>query len=165
SEHRPLRALPRQRRGPDRPALSGRFLAVALLLAIAAAVGRALRRVALDDPYVTYRYAENLLSGLGPVYNPGERVLSTTAFGYGLVLAVVHGLIPWFALPPTSNAISALGLGGLALALYLLGARHGRPRAGFGAGLLVVVSPLLLASFGLEPCLFLGVVGWSALAF
>ena len=31
-----------------------------------------------DDPFITYRYAENLGEGLGFVYNPGERVLSTT---------------------------------------------------------------------------------------
>lgn len=164
-DHRPLRALPRDRRHTGQLASTGRLAAIAVLLAAGAAVGRALRRVALDDPYVTYRYTDNLLAGLGPVYNPGERVLSTTAFGYGLVLAAVHALLPWFALPPTSNTLSALGLAALALATYLLCARHGRPTAGFGAGLLVLASPLLLASFGLETCLFLGVVGWSALAF
>lgn len=143
------------------PALAG-ALALALL---AAAVGRALRRVALDDPYVTYRYTENLLGGLGPVYNPDERVLSTTAFGYALVLAAVHGLTPFLDLPATSNAISALGLGALALALFVLCHRHGRTASGLAAGALVLLSPLLLSSFGLETCLFLGAVVWSAVAF
>jgi hypothetical protein len=31
-----------------------------------------------DDPYITYRFANNLVSGEGFVYNPGERILSTT---------------------------------------------------------------------------------------
>lgn len=30
--------------------------------------------VAADDPFITYRYAANLLAGHGPVYNIGERV-------------------------------------------------------------------------------------------
>ena len=33
---------------------------------------------AYDDPFITYRYARNLLNGFGFVYNPGERILSTT---------------------------------------------------------------------------------------
>lgn len=39
---------------------------------------RALRGTASDDAFITYRYAYNLASGVGLVYNPGERVLSTT---------------------------------------------------------------------------------------
>lgn len=35
-------------------------------------------RWAYDDPFISYRYAENLTRGLGFVYNPGERILSTT---------------------------------------------------------------------------------------
>lgn len=144
----------------------GRLAGSLLLAALAAVVGRALRRVALDDPYVTYRYADNILAGLGPVYNPGEPVLSTTAFGYALVLAAFKAISgPSLALPELSNALSAFGLGALAIALYLLAARHGRPAAGLAAGALVVLSPLLLSSFGLETCLFLGAIGWTALAF
>lgn len=126
-------------------------------------IGRALRGVALDDPYVTYRYAENILSSLGPVYNPGERVLSTTAFGYALLLALLGALLPWLAMPAISNALSAAGLGLLALALYHLGARNERPEAGMAAAALTLLSPLLGSTFGLETCLFLGLVGWTAL--
>src|SRR6202166_4995814 len=32
-----------------------------------------------DDAYVTLRYAENLMKGLGLVFNPGERVMGTTS--------------------------------------------------------------------------------------
>jgi hypothetical protein len=163
-DHRPPRGQLHQRGASSTP-WRGRLLGALALIALTLAVGRALRRVALDDPYVTYRYAENLLSGLGPVYNPGERVLSTTAFGYALLLAAVHAVTPWFGLPSTSNAISAAGLGALGVALYTLAARHGRAAAGLGAGVLVLLSPLLLSSLGLETCLFLGTVGWSAVAF
>src|SRR5207249_3597690 len=89
-------------------AIVPRLARPAVLAATALVFGRALRRNALDDPYVTYRYAENLLAGLGPVYNPGEPVLSTTALGYGLLLAVLKLALPWAALPALSNAVSAL---------------------------------------------------------
>src|SRR5215211_293852 len=41
-----------------------------------------------DDSYITYRYAHNLLTGRGFVYNPGEHVLSTTTPLYALILAL-----------------------------------------------------------------------------
>jgi hypothetical protein len=136
-----------------------------MLVLIAGAIGRALRGVALDDPYVTYRYAENILHGLGPVYNPGERILSTTAFGYALVLTAIGAPFSGGLLPTLSNALSALGLALLALALWRLGARHGQPAVGFGSALLALLSPLLASTFGLETCLFLGLVGLGVLAF
>jgi hypothetical protein len=139
--------------------------APALLAVAALGLGRAFRRVALDDPYVTYRYAENLASGLGPVYNPGERVLSTTAFGYALLLAGARLALPWLDLPTISNAISAAGLGLAALALHRLGARNGQAAVGLAAAGLVVLSPLLASTFGLETALFLALVAWGAVAF
>jgi len=42
---------------------------------------------AYDDPFITFRYAQNLRAGLGFVYNPGERILSTTTPLYTLLLA------------------------------------------------------------------------------
>ena len=42
---------------------------------------------AQDDAYITYRYARNLVSGLGFVYNRGEHVLGTTTPLYTLILA------------------------------------------------------------------------------
>jgi hypothetical protein len=41
----------------------------------------------LDDAYVTLRYADNLIRGLGLVYNPGERVMGTTSPLFTLILA------------------------------------------------------------------------------
>lgn len=40
-----------------------------------------------DDAYITYRVARNLATGHGPVFNPGERVLSISNPGYMLLLA------------------------------------------------------------------------------
>jgi hypothetical protein len=74
---------------------------------------------AYDDPFITFRYAQNLRAGLGFVYNPGERVLSTTTPLYTLLLAGLSFL--WSDLPRLSTLISALSLGLGALALYWLG--------------------------------------------
>jgi arabinofuranosyltransferase len=49
-----------------------------LALPLAAAAGATLAALSVawisDDAYITARYADNLLSGHGPVFNPGERV-------------------------------------------------------------------------------------------
>ena len=52
---------------------------------------------AYDDPFITFRYAQNLRAGLGFVYNPGERVLSTTTPLYTLLLTGLSFL--WSDLP------------------------------------------------------------------
>ena len=43
-----------------------------------------------DDSYITFRYALNLASGLGFVYNVGEHVLGTTTPLWAMVLAVLQ---------------------------------------------------------------------------
>ena len=42
-----------------------------------------------DDSFITFRYAENISSGLGFVYNAGERVLGTTTPLYTLLLSAL----------------------------------------------------------------------------
>lgn len=41
----------------------------------------------VDDAYITFRYAQNLVDGRGPVYNTGQRVLGTTTPLYTLILS------------------------------------------------------------------------------
>jgi arabinofuranosyltransferase len=41
----------------------------------------------LDDAYITFRYAENLAGGIGPVFNVGESVEGYTGFLWMLLLA------------------------------------------------------------------------------
>ena len=42
----------------------------------------------VDDAYITFRYARNLIHGVGFVYNPGERVLGSTTPAYAMLLAL-----------------------------------------------------------------------------
>lgn len=48
---------------------------------------------ALDDSYITYRYAQHVATGYGPVFNPGEQYLGTTAPGFALLLALLYLVI------------------------------------------------------------------------
>ena len=107
---------------------------------------------AYDDPFITFRYAENLRSSLGFVYNPGERVLSTTTPLYALLLAGLGYL--WSDLPHLSNLISAFSLalgGGF---LYLIGQRWKEPLAGLVAAVLFPFFPLMISTFGAETCFY-----------
>jgi hypothetical protein len=60
-------------------------LVSALVLAIAA-------NGLLDDAYIQFRYAANLASGVGPVFNPGERVEGASGGIWISVLALVSAL-------------------------------------------------------------------------
>jgi hypothetical protein len=46
----------------------------------------------IDDAYITYRYAQNILSGAGFLYNPGEAVQGTTTPLYTLLLALIGSI-------------------------------------------------------------------------
>jgi hypothetical protein len=82
---------------------------------------------AYDDPFITFRYAENLALGNGFVFNVsasgGERVLSTTTPLFTLLLAAARFVTP--DLQRAANLISALSTAVGALCLFEL-ARSGR---------------------------------------
>ncbi|MBI2845702.1 MAG: hypothetical protein HYX86_04045 [Chloroflexi bacterium] len=102
----------------------------------------------LDDAFITYRYAYNLGHGLGFVYNPGEKILSTTAPFYALLLAFLTPLSE--NIPRLSNILGTIALFGTGLATYLLARRHNQPLPGILAGLLVVTNPITVLSLGME---------------
>lgn len=114
---------------------------------------------AYDDPFITFRYAQNLRAGLGLVYNPGERVLSTTTPLYTLLLAGLSFL--WADLPRLSTLISALSLGLGALALYTLGRHWNSPVAGPIAAIVYPLAPLMVATFGAETCFYVALILWA----
>ncbi len=108
---------------------------------------------AYDDPYITYRYAENIRRGLGFVYNPGERVQSTTTPLFTLLLALLGNL--WTDLPSLANGIGALCLGVGGLALWDMTHSLGKPWAGWAGLLLYPTFPLLITTLGSETLLYL----------
>jgi arabinofuranosyltransferase len=124
-------------------------LLLVLLLALLAAggLGARLDGQALDDFYITYRYAQNLAAGHGFVFNPGERVFGTTEPGLGLLLAGLHRLTG-VAIPRLGTALTAAAAIGLALLLAWHGARRQRFVEGWAAAALTVAAPLLWACQG-----------------
>jgi hypothetical protein len=108
-----------------------------------------------DDPFITYRYADNLRAGRGFVYNVGQQTLSTTAPLYAILLAGL-GLL-WADLPSLSNTLSALSLVLAAACLWGLAREQGQETAGLIAALLLTLTPLMLTTFGAETCLY---VAW-----
>ena len=108
---------------------------------------------AYDDPFITYRYAYNLIQGLGFVYNPGERVLSTTTPFFTLSLAALGRI--WSDLPRLANLIGALSLGLGALFIWDLSRSWETPLVGLAALLLYPSFPLLVTTLGSEMPLFI----------
>ncbi len=129
---------------------------IALLLAASLILGVYLGDMALDDPFVTYRYARNVRQGMGLVYNAGERVLSTTSPLFALVLSGLAWLTD--DLPSVSNGLSAASLFAAGCFTYLLGKQAQRRWVGAIAGLLLVTSPLLWLSLGFETNFYLALV-------
>lgn len=108
---------------------------------------------AYDDPFITYRYAVNLRQGLGFVYNPGERVLSTTTPLFSILLAVLG--ILWSDLPRLAILLGALSLALGGLALWSLASARAMPWTGWAALLLYPTFPLLVGTLGSEMPLYL----------
>jgi hypothetical protein len=119
-----------------------------LLLALVAGLAFGLRILpgprTIDDSFITFRYARNLLEGNGPVFNPGERVLGTTTPLYMGILAVValplggaHAPFPVIAM-----VLNALADALACLLLIAVGRSLRVPAAGWAAALLWAVSPM-----------------------
>jgi len=125
---------------------------VALFLIAGTLLYTAFRDWAYDDPFITFRYADNLRSGLGFVYNPGERVLSTTTPLYALLLTGLSYV--WSDLPRLSNLMSAISLAMGGAFLYLIGQQWREPLAGLVAAVLLPFFPLMVSTFGAETCFY-----------
>lgn len=123
----------------------------------------------IDDAYITYRYARNLLAGEGFVYNAGERIQGTTTPLYTLLLAGLGALTGGVnaPFPLLSLGVNALADCGTAVVLFWLGRRLGSPRAGLAAGLAWAVAPfsVTFAIGGLETSVYVLLLNGCAAAF
>ncbi len=96
----------------------------------------------VDDAYITFRYARNLLEGNGFVYNPGEQVLGTTTPLYASLLAGLAFISGTRDFPALATIINALAGTVSVLLLYHLGCSFsGRREVGVAAALLWAVAP------------------------
>ena len=129
------------------------FLQGAYLVAVTLLIFWVARGWSYDDPYITYRYARNILSQTGFVYNPGERVLSTTTPLLALLLAVPSGI--WPNLPELAVLLGAFCLAVGGLLLFHLGQQERSPITGWTALLLYPFFPLGILTLGSETPLYI----------
>ena len=112
----------------------------------------------IDDAFISFRYARNILSGSGFVYNLNEQVLGTTTPLYTLLLVLVgsvtggsHAPFPAIAL-----IVNALADGLTAVLLLRLGRILQHLWAGVGAALIWTVLPysVTFAIGGMETSIY-----------
>lgn len=134
-----------------------------LLIPLAAIAARLLAGPrTIDDAYITFRYAANLLAGNGLVYNPGELVLGTTTPFYALLLSLLGSLVggPQADFPRIAWLLSAAVDGLNAWLLMRLGARLGMERSGIAAAAVWAIAPwsVSFAIGGMETSVFVALL-------
>jgi hypothetical protein len=119
-----------------------RYLTIALLvLAVAARFVPGPRTI--DDAFITFRYARNIVHGVGFVYNPGEGVLGTTTPLYTLWMAILALVTRSENYPCLALVTNALADAANVYLLYHLGRRlSNSPLVGWAAALLWAISPM-----------------------
>jgi hypothetical protein len=143
-----------------------RWLALLLVVAVGwlafvLVLGTARHGHAMDDFFITFRYAQNFAAGQGLVFNPGERAFGTTAPGYALLLGVVAA-ISGLPVPTVAEATTVLGL----LLVALLGAATAREHRGAAllGGTLVVTSAYVWLHHGSETAVVLALLAAAGAA-
>ncbi len=141
------------------------LLPLALLIGHGLLYLRTLAWDVVDDAYISFRYARNLMEGHGLVFNIGEKVEGYTNFLWTVLLAPFIGL----GIPPALIAVLAgLAFGGMTLWLaYRLGSWKGGPWVGAIAALLLALdgSFALWSVGGMETAMFTCLVLAGAFAY
>ncbi|MEW5869520.1 MAG: hypothetical protein AB1894_09610 [Chloroflexota bacterium] len=142
---------------PSRNSFDLRLLLIFVFsLAVAARLLPGARTI--DDSYITFRYARNILAGNGFVYNPGERVLGTTTPLYALLLTSIGFMTggPGAPFPQIALLLNAVADGFTAMLLLQLGRKFDAHLAGLGAALAWAIAPfsVTFAIGGLETSLY-----------
>lgn len=113
----------------------------------------------IDDAYIIFRYAQNLLAGQGLVFNPGEPVFGITTPLFAGLLAALGALSggPAAPFPELALGVNALADAGTCWLLIALGRRLDRPTAGILAALVWAVAPMSVtfAIGGMETSVFI----------
>ena len=139
--------------------IKNRTLVLALLLVCLALTARLLPGPrTIDDSYITFRYARNLLAGEGFVYNPGQQVMGTTTPLYTCLMSLLGAFsggtqapFPWLALIVNSLADSLT-----CLLLWQFGKKLHAEWAGYVSAMLWALAPfsVTFAIGGLETSLY-----------
>ena len=122
----------------------------------------------VDDAYITFRYARNLVDGLGFVYNPGERVMGTTTPLYTLLMAGLSFALRTQNFPAIALWVNALADAVTCVLLVFLGERlSGQRRVGVAAGLLYAIAAfsVTFAIGGMETSIYVLLITLTALLY
>lgn len=112
----------------------------------------------IDDSYITFRYARNILAGQGFVYNPGQAVMGTTTPLYTFVMVLLGSVTGGVDAP---FPLLAMGFNALAdaltcILLWHIGKKLKSELAGVAAAFVWAVAPysVTFAIGGLETSLY-----------
>ena len=111
----------------------------------------------IDDAYITFRYARNIVNGVGFVYNVGEYVLGTTTPLYTLLMAALSFILRSQNFPTIALWVNAFADAVTCILVIALGETlSGQKRVGVAAALLYAVAPfsVTFAIGGMETSVF-----------
>lgn len=136
-----------------------RILYITLAIALVTILARVIPGPrTVDDAYITFRYAQNIIDGNGMVYNPGERVLGTTTPVFALLMTLfgstfggANAPFPWIAL-----LLSTIADVATIVLIIRIGENFGYPKAGIATSLIWSIAPMSVtfAIGGMETSLF-----------
>lgn len=150
----------------ERPVSRAAILVLAALCAAASLLfGLYFNGIGPDDPWITYRYAENIAAGRGFVFNPGEHVYGTSTPLYALLLAALR--VIGMPVPQSSWVINFLAMNASIVMLFMLLRRvHGELAGLAAAGLLAGAYHFhRIATFGMETPLYTALIIAAFLAY
>lgn len=129
---------------------------VMIILALAARIIPGPRTI--DDSYITFRYARNILGGEGFVYNVGSRVLGTTTPLYTSLMVILGAITggTQAPFPALALAINALADSITCLLLWQMGKQLSNERVGLASGFAWALAPhsVTFAIGGLETSVY-----------
>lgn len=73
-----------------------------------------------DDAFISYRYGQNLATGVGLVFNPGQRVLGSTSPGHMLLSGIAYAICGMQATPSVMATLGCIAWSGQVFAVFLL---------------------------------------------
>ncbi|PWB56949.1 MAG: hypothetical protein C3F06_00200 [Candidatus Methanoperedenaceae archaeon] len=111
--------------------------------------------ITYDDVFLAFRYAKNILSGNGFVYNIGEKFLGTPAPFFVLLLVIGKYLAAFLTIPQVGGLISCVSLLLLSLFVYAIGRSFGQRMLGALAAIFTLINPLIVMTLGSETPIYL----------
>jgi hypothetical protein len=106
-----------------------------------------------DDPFITYRYAENLANGNGFIYNQGEKILSTTTPFFAILLAALKN--PFIDIPKVAIIVSLLSVSAGGLAIWMILKKFGLNFASWYGLILYSLFPAVINTTSSETPLYI----------